>query len=102
MVEIRCADLVIDLPSRQVKLGAKHVHLTPTEYNLLHELACRSNQVMLHEYLLSAVWGPEYRDDIDYLRAYIRYLHRKLDEEPSEPKLIGTVPGVGYMLVCEG
>jgi two-component system KDP operon response regulator KdpE len=82
-----------------VKLSGNLVQLTATEYNLLYELARHPNQVMLHEQLLSAVWGAEYRDDIDYLRAYIRYLRKKLEAIPSEPELIVTVPGVGYMLV---
>jgi two-component system KDP operon response regulator KdpE len=78
----------------------REVHLTRTEYNLLHELATRRNQVLLHEQLLTAVWGMEYRDDLDYLRAYIRYLRKKLEPDPSNPKMIVTSPGVGYMLVC--
>jgi len=56
--------------------------------------------VVLHEQLLAAVWGPEYRDDIDYLRAYVRYLRRKIELDPSKPRYILTTPGVGYMLSC--
>jgi two-component system KDP operon response regulator KdpE len=70
-----------------------------TEYNLLHELALHRDQVLLHDQLLSAVWGSEYRDDLDYLRSYIRYLRQKIENEPTQPKIIVTVPGVGYMLV---
>ena len=55
---------------------------------------------MLHEQLLTAVWGAEYRDDLDYLRAYIRYLRQKIEPDPANPQLIVTNPGVGYMLVC--
>ena len=99
--EIVYGVLHINPASRRVTLSGKPVHLTATEYNLLYELAKHPNQVMLHEQLLSAVWGVEYRDDIDYLRAYIRYLRKKLEAEPPEPKLIVTVPGVGYMLVVE-
>lgn len=55
---------------------------------------------MLHEQLLTAVWGPEYRNDIDYLRAYIRYLRRKIEPDPANPRYILTTPGVGYMLAC--
>ena len=50
---------------RQVALSGQPVQLTPTEYNLLHQLAQHRNQVMLHEQLLSAVWGQEYRNDVD-------------------------------------
>ena len=56
---------------------------------------------MLHEELLTTVWGLEYRNDLDYLRAYIRYLRRKLEVDPSNPQRIITYAGVGYMLVCQ-
>ena len=98
--EVICGDLRIDLARRQVTLSGQLVQLTPTEYNLLHQLAQHRNQVMLHEQLLSAVWGQEYRNDVDYLRAYVRYLRQKLEADPANPKLIVTSPGVGYMLVC--
>lgn len=98
--EIICGELRINLASRRVQLHGRDVHLTATEYNLLHELAAHPNQVMLHEQLLSAVWGAEYRDDIDYLRCYIRYLRQKLEDIPAEPQVIVAVPGVGYMLVA--
>jgi two-component system KDP operon response regulator KdpE len=98
--EIVCGELRMDLARRQVTASGRPVQLTPTEYNLLHQLALHLNQVMLHEQLLTAVWGQEYRDDIDYLRAYIRYLRQKLEADPANPKLIVTSPGVGYMLVC--
>jgi two-component system KDP operon response regulator KdpE len=97
---IECGPLQIDLARRRVTVAGQEVHLTRTEYNLLHELATHPNQVMLHEQLLTAVWGFEYRDDIDYLRAYIRYLRRKLESDPDQPKLIVTQPGVGYLLEC--
>lgn len=98
--EIVCGDLRIDLARRRVSIGDREVRLTRTEYNLLHELAVHHDQVMLHAQLLTAVWGAEYRDDLDYLRAYIRYLRQKLEADRSNPKLIVTVPGVGYMLAC--
>jgi len=64
------------------------------------EFANHKNQVMLHHQLLAAVWGDEYRDDVDYLRAYIRYLRKKLEDAPAKPTLILTQQGVGYMLAC--
>lgn len=96
---IEFGDIKIDLVRHRVTRGDEEIHLTPTEYALLRELAMHKNQVLLHEQLLSAVWGPEYRGDIDYLRAYIRYLRLKLERDPSNPTLIQRCPGVGYMLV---
>ncbi len=98
--EIGCGELRIDLARRRVTLGERTIRLTPTEYDLLRELAEHANQVMLHEQLLTAVWGAEYRDDLDYLRAYVRYLRQKIEPDPARPVWIVTSPGVGYMLVC--
>jgi len=98
--EILCGDLRIDLARRYVSIAGREVHLTHTEYNLLHELATHCNQVLLHEQLLVTVWGSEYRNDIDYLRAYIHYLRQKIETDPANPKVIVRCPGVGYMLVC--
>lgn len=97
---IQCGSLRIDLARRRVTMNGQGVRLTRTEYNLLRALATHPNRVLLHEELLTAVWGSEYRNDLDYLRAYVRYLRRKLEPEPGNPHLIITYPGVGYMLVC--
>jgi len=96
--ELVCGNLRIDLLRREVTIGEHEVHLTPTEYNLLHELALHSNQVLFHEQLLTAVWGPEYRDDVDYLRSYIHCLRKKLEPDPANPQMILSNRGVGYML----
>jgi two-component system KDP operon response regulator KdpE len=96
--KILCGDICIDLPRHRVTIADQEVHLTPTEYKLLHEMARNANRTMLHEQLLSAVWGPEYRSDFDYLRSYIHLLRRKLEPDPANPKYIIRVPGVGYML----
>ncbi len=98
--EIVCGTLHIDTSRRRVTIDGERVKLTRTEYNLLHVLATNRNRVMLHGQLLTAVWGPEYRDDIDYLRAYIRYLRRKLESDPANPQYVITHQGVGYMLEC--
>jgi two-component system KDP operon response regulator KdpE len=98
--EISCGPLRVELARRRVTRDGQEIRLTRTEYNLLHELVTHKNQVMLHEQLLTAVWGPEYRDDLDYLRAYVRYLRQKLEADPANPRLIVTVPGVGYMVEC--
>lgn len=95
---IQCGRLRIDLARRKVLVDDSEVPLTRTEYNLLHELAGHPNKVLFHEQLLTSVWGQEYRDDIDYLRAYVHHLRRKLEPNPAQPELIVTCPGVGYML----
>jgi two-component system KDP operon response regulator KdpE len=97
---LRCGELEINFARRTVRVGSEHISLTRTEYALLSQLALNANRVMLHQDLLTAVWGPEYRDDIDYLRAYVRYLRRKLETAPSNPEYILTSPGVGYVLSC--
>ncbi len=97
---LTCGELEINFARRTVQVRGEEVSFTRTEYALLRQLALNANRVMLHQDLLTAVWGPEYRDDIDYLRAYIRYLRQKLEENPQEPRYILTTPGVGYMLTC--
>jgi len=97
---LTCGDLEIDFARHTVKVRGEQVSLTRTEYALLRQLALNANRVMLHRDLLTEVWGPEYLDDIDYLRAYVRYLRRKLEAESSDPRYILTSPGVGYMLAC--
>ena len=95
-----CGDLTINFAQHGVQVAGQPVALTRTEYALLRELALHANRVMTHQDLLARVWGPEYRDDVDYLRAYVRYLRRKLEADPSNPKYILTSLGVGYMLAC--
>jgi two-component system KDP operon response regulator KdpE len=99
-VSFRCGHLSINFAQRRVFLAEQEISLTPTEYDLLRQLALNANRLVLHERLLADVWGPEYRDDIDYLRAYVRYLRRKIEPDPANPSFILTKPGVGYMLVC--
>lgn len=97
---VRCGGLVINLARQSVELDGQRVSLTRTEYSLLRQLAVNPNRVMVQGDLLKAVWGQEYVDDIDYLRAYIRHLRIKLEKDPSHPEYIITSPGIGYMLAC--
>jgi two-component system KDP operon response regulator KdpE len=92
-------DLEINFARHAVRARGQQVALTRTEFALLRELALNANRVMLHQDLLTKVWGPEYRDELDYLRAYIRYLRRKLEVDPAKPRYLVNVSGVGYMLV---
>lgn len=99
-IDFECGDLLISFARHSVRVRGEEISLTPTEFNLLEQLALNANRVMLHGDLLTKVWGPEYRDDVDYLRTYVRHLRRKMEENPSEPRYIMTTPGVGYMLSC--
>jgi two-component system KDP operon response regulator KdpE len=89
-------DLRIDLAARRVFRGSAEIRLTPTEFNLLVELATHANEALSHETLLARVWGPEYRTEGHYLKVYIGRLRDKLEVEPASPRLIETVRGVGY------
>jgi two-component system KDP operon response regulator KdpE len=87
----------IDLERRQVRAGSQEMKLTPTEFELLHQLMLHAGKVMTHRTLLRSVWGPEYGEETDYLRVYVRQLRLKIEQEPSQPKYILTEPGVGYV-----
>jgi two-component system KDP operon response regulator KdpE len=89
--------LSIDILRRLVRTGAQEIKLTPTEFELLHQLMLHAGKVMTHRALLQAVWGPEYGEETDYLRVYVRQLRLKIEREPSQPKYILTEPGVGYV-----
>lgn len=91
-------ELTIDFSRRRVMAQGREVFLTPTEYRLLCELAANAGRVMLHEELLTRVWGVEYRGELEYLRAYIRLLRRKIEKDPSQPEYIISRPGIGYLL----
>jgi len=93
---IQAGDLKIDFLRRRVEREGEQIKLTPTEYKLLQALAQQAGKVIPHSDLLSKVWGPEYRDDTDYLWVYIRYLRQKLEKDPSNPQYIVSVPGFGY------
>lgn len=94
--------LSINLATQQVTMGDEPLRLTPTEFRLLTTLARHPNQVITHNALLTEVWGAEYRDEIDYLRTYIRYLRRKIEPDPANPRYLLTQPGVGYRLATDG
>jgi DNA-binding response OmpR family regulator len=93
----RAGPIEIDFAQHRVEVEGQPVKLTPTEYRLLAYLASNANRVIIHRELLRAVWGPEYGDETEYLRVYMRYLRQKLEAEPSEPRYLLTQPGAGYM-----
>jgi two-component system KDP operon response regulator KdpE len=99
---VRADGVEIDLDRRLVTKDGQLVPLTRTEWRLLQELATNAGRVMLNAELLSSVWGSEYRDDLQYLRVWISRLRSKIERVPSEPKILVTFPGIGYMFTSEG
>lgn len=96
----QCGEIEMDLTRYTLRVRGEPVALTRTEFALLRELMLNANRVVLHQTLLTRVWGAEYRNDMDYLRAYVRYLRRKIERDPAQPQYILTASGIGYMLQC--
>lgn len=96
---VRAGEFEIDLAARIVRRGGNEVRLTRTEYDLLRTLAVNANKVLTHRQILQSVWGPEYNDEAEYLRTFVKQLRRKLETDPARPTAILTEPGVGYRLV---
>src|SRR5579863_4010059 len=88
--------LIVDYAHRQVRSGGNEIHLTPTEYDLLCELTHNAGKVLTHRDLLQRVWGPDYKGENTYLRTFIRYLRRKLEPDPTQPRFLLNESGVGY------
>jgi len=99
---VTVGNVEIDLNRRLVKKDGEIVSLTRTEWMLLQHLAANAGKVMLNTELLSKVWGPEYRDDLQYLRVWVSRLRSKLEPDPANPSIIKTLQGIGYLLDAEG
>jgi two-component system, OmpR family, KDP operon response regulator KdpE len=93
-------ELEIDLAAQQVTRGGVALHLTPTEFALLRELAVNRGKVLTHAQLLRRVWGAAYVTETEYVRVYVQRLRAKLEPEGSPP-LIVTQPRVGYRMTPE-
>jgi two-component system KDP operon response regulator KdpE len=97
---IELGAITIDLASQQVRRDGQPVHLTPTEFALLRELAVNRGKLLSHAHLLRRVWGHGYETETEYLRVYVRRLRAKLEDEGSAPLII-TQPRAGYRLATE-
>lgn len=91
--------LEVDLSARAVRKQGQEVKLTPTEYSLLRLFVTHAGKVLTHRQLLSEVWGPKAVNQSHYLRVHIAHLREKLEDDPSQPKLITTEPAIGYRLL---
>ncbi|MFN7920314.1 MAG: response regulator transcription factor [Bryobacteraceae bacterium] len=86
----------IDFESRRVLVQGNPVRLTPKELDVLRYLVARVGKPVSHRDLLRAVWGPDYGDEVAYLRVFINRLRAKIELDPAEPKYLLTEPWVGY------
>lgn len=98
---IQVGEVEVDLDRRVVRKRGEIVMLTRTEWMLLREMAMHQGRAITNESLLVNLWGSEFRSELEYLRVWIWRLRRKLEAEPSNPVLIRTVKGVGYMLASD-
>jgi two-component system KDP operon response regulator KdpE len=90
--------LKIDLGRREVTRGAEPIHLTPIEYKLLVLFAQHAGKVLTHRHILKEVWGPAYATQTHYVRVHMAELRKKVEVDPTRPRLLVTEPGVGYRL----
>jgi two-component system KDP operon response regulator KdpE len=91
--------LEIDFDERRVIVNGKTVRLTPTEFDILRYLIGQANKPVPHRRLLQAIWGPEYGDQIEYLRVFINQLRKKIEPLGMKPTFITTEPRIGYRFV---
>ncbi|NWJ95745.1 MAG: response regulator transcription factor [Chloroflexi bacterium] len=92
-------NLAINFENREVIKSGHPVKMTPTEYNLLFLLARNAGRVVPFETILDKVWGPEYRDQLDYLKTYVSRLRKKLEDDPEKPRYLITERGLGYRFI---
>lgn len=94
--------LRIDLEDGAVMRDGEPLHLTPIESRLLMYLVSQKGRIVPHKELLVSIWGPEYAEELSYLSVYIRYLRRKIEEDPSNPRYIRTRWRMGYYFAGDG
>jgi two-component system, OmpR family, KDP operon response regulator KdpE len=93
---IRIGEIELDPALRLVKRAGQPIHLTPKEFELLYFLMSNAGVSMAHGRILGAVWGPEYRGELEYLRTFVRQLRKKLGDDAASPKYLMTDAQVGY------
>jgi two-component system KDP operon response regulator KdpE len=94
----RVGGLEVDRARRLVRIDNAEVRLSPKQYRLLHMLVAHAGKVVTHRQLLSEVWGAAHRDDVQYLRVFVRKLRSRIEADPARPRYLVTELGVGYRL----
>jgi two-component system KDP operon response regulator KdpE len=93
---LRAGELELDLERRNLRKAGKVIHLSPKEFDLLSFLMQHKSVPVTHAKILRAIWGPEYGNEPDYLRSYVKTLRKKIEDDPAHPEYILTEPWVGY------
>jgi two-component system KDP operon response regulator KdpE len=93
---LQVGEIALDPGRRQVSKAGKAIHLTPKEFDLLHYLMTNAGRPIAHSRLLTAVWGPEYGGELEYLRTFVRQLRKKLEDDPAQPLYLMTEMWFGY------
>jgi two-component system, OmpR family, KDP operon response regulator KdpE len=96
--KLSLGEITIYFRTHKVNVRGSEIYLTKIEWLLLSELALHADHLMSYEDLLVRIWGPEYRDDVQFLRTWISRLRRKIEEKPDDPQIIVTITKMGYML----
>jgi two-component system KDP operon response regulator KdpE len=99
---LRLEGVEINLATRRVSKQGAEIRLTPKEFDLLHFFIGNPNVPIPHTRLLQAVWGPDYGDEVEYLRVFVNQLRRKIEPDPAHPRYLLTEPWVGYRFVPAG
>ena len=99
---IKLDGIEINLSMRHVTVNGQSVRLTPKEYDLLQYMVSNPNVPIPHARLLQAVWGPDYGDQVEYLRVFVNQLRKKIEPEPAKPLYLLTEPWVGYRFRLPG
>jgi two-component system, OmpR family, KDP operon response regulator KdpE len=89
-------ELTVHFGARQVIANGREVRLTPKEFDLLHYFLANANKPITHRKLLQTLWGPDYGDEVEYLRVFVSQLRKKIEKDPAHPRYIVTEPWVGY------
>jgi two-component system KDP operon response regulator KdpE len=98
---IRIGEIELDPARRLVKNAGAPIHLTPKEFELLHFLMSHAGFPLSHARILSAIWGPEYGREVEYLRTFVRQLRKKLGDDAAAPKYLVTESQIGYRFKSE-
>jgi two-component system, OmpR family, KDP operon response regulator KdpE len=96
---LRLDGVTVDFETHRVMGPDRDEHLTPKEFDILHYLVSHAGQVIPHRRLLQAVWGPDYGDEVEYLRVFVNQLRRKIETDTQKPKYLLTEPWAGYRFV---